>query len=66
MRGIQITYDARVKEKYMNELRLVLNKSDFEDMTVKKYLKEFIITIYTNKMYLLCYGSIIEIPICLF
>ena len=38
--GSQRPCNARVNERYMNELKLYSNKSDHDDMMVKKCLKK--------------------------
>ena len=45
-------FDTRVNDRYMNELRLYLNKSDHEDRMTKKCWEEMKVTVYTNNVHL--------------
>ena len=45
--------NTRVKERYMNEPKLCLNKSKTKNRRTKKCLKELKVTTCINKVYLL-------------
>ena len=52
----------RVKERYINDLRLHLNESDPKDKMTKKYLKQLKVGADTDNVQLLFDGSIIRSP----